>query len=66
MKTLLIICFLLIIDAVNSEYLNQNTNIINFVINIAIILDFISLMISLSKRDYLKKIFKELEKQNKK
>lgn len=66
MKTLLVICFLLIIDAVNSKYLNQNTNIINFILNIAIILDFISLMISLSKRDYLKKIFKELEKQNKK
>lgn len=66
MKTLLVICFLLIIDAVNSKYLNQNTNIINFIFNIAIILDFISLMISLSKRDYLKKIFKELEKQNKK
>lgn len=66
MKTLLVICFLLIIDAVNSKYLNQNTNIINFILNIAIILDFISLMISLSKRDYLKRIFKELEKQNKK
>ena len=66
MKTLLVICFLLIIDAVNSEYLNQNTDIINFILNIAIILDFISLMISLSKKDYLKKIFKELEKQNKK
>lgn len=66
MKTLLVICLLFIVEAINPEYFKQNTDFIKALLNIAIILDFISLMISLSKRDYLKKIFKELEKQNKK